>query len=222
MDKPDVIFANPWLKKTEKTTSLPDDARFACSFEQNFIIDLFDVTAFFHRTETTDELWMAAGVYIPTDFERAKLSDVGCVFAVQRKGDELTACLRLLDMFFRAKHGFEWPERFLVAGIIDELAFINLVKRIENELEENRQKARKAETEIVGVARELELFPKPTGDSPKRWFARCPESNHMLYIDAPQNLFFCGWCKRSGAIEELRAFVKERKDRRINSTSGRS
>ena len=60
-DNPKVIFADPWLKKAEKTASLPEDARFACAYELNLVVDQFDEAAFLRRTETTDELWIGAG-----------------------------------------------------------------------------------------------------------------------------------------------------------------
>ena len=67
------------------------------------------------------------------------------------------------------------------------------------------------ETEIILVARELELNPQPTGTGPDYWQATCPMTNHPLYINAAENEFGCGWCKRKGGIKELRAFVKERR-----------
>jgi len=221
MDDPDVIFADPWLKKSEKTTSLPNDARFACSYELNLVVERFDEAAFFRRTETTDELWIGAGgiadgTSSAKNFEGAKLSYIGCVFAVPRKGEEVTACLKLMELFFRARHGFEWPSKFVVPGIVDKSAFDSLIGRIENELEENRQKAASAETDIIKVARKLGLSPKPTGEGPSHWYARCPETNHILFIDAAENSFGCGWCKRKGTVQELRAFVKERKDGRTS------
>jgi hypothetical protein len=218
------IFADPWLKKAQKAAILPDDARFACAYELNLVVDQFDEATFLRRTETTDELWIGAGKYpsarvgmpngtaTPKEFEGEELSRIGCVFAVPRKDDKLTACLKLMELFFRARIGFEWPSRFLVSGIVDQSAFNNLVGRIEHELEENRQKTLEQETEIIKVARMLGLSPQPTGTGVSYWQARCPETNHQLYINAEKNSFGCGWCKRKGSIEELRAFVKERKD----------
>jgi hypothetical protein len=221
MDDPDVIFADPWLKKSEKTTSLPNDAYFACSYEMNYVVERFDEAAFFRRTETTDELWIGeGGIANGTDsaknFEGAKLSDIGCVFVVPREGEEVTACLKLMELFFRARHGFVWPSKFVVPGIVDKPAFDSLVGRIENELKENAQKARESETEIIKVARELGLSPEPTGHGPSHWCARCPGTNHVLFIDSAENSFGCGWCKRKGTAQELRAFVKERKNRRTS------
>jgi len=226
------IFADPWLKQAGKITSLPDDALFVCNYDLNIGPDFIEEAAFFRRTENTDELWIVAGSDLstirsiadgtacPKDFEREKLADAGRVFAVPRKDEYFFACLNLLDRFFRARLDFYWPQGFITGGIINKSAFDSLVGRIEHELEENAQKALETETEIIKVARELDLSPQPTGTGHSYWKARCPENNHQLYINAAENSFGCRWCKRKGAAEELRAFVKERKDRRTNSTSG--
>lgn len=215
MDDHDFIFADPWLKKGGKARLLPDDARFACAYEQDVVVDRIDLAAFFCRTETADELWIGAyETASAKDFDRTKLSDIGRVYAMKRKGDDLTACLKMMERFFRARQGFEWPKGFLVAGIVDESSFTRLVKKIEYEIEENTVKALEAETEIIKLARELGLSPKPTGKGPSYWYARCPGRNHVLFINAAENSFGCGWCQRNGAMEELREFVKEREDKK--------
>jgi hypothetical protein len=218
MEDDDVIYADPWLKNAEENASLPNDAHFACSYELNLVVEQFVETAFFRRTETTDELWVGAGGIADGNAsakgpEGLTLSHIGRVFASPTKGEKVAACLKLMELFFRARRGFEWPDRFLAPGIIGKFAFDSLIGRIENESKENRRKAQSAETQIVTVARGLGLSPQPTGDSPSHWSARCPETNHVLFIDAAENSFGCGWCRRKGGLEELRAFVEERKHR---------
>ena len=114
----EVVFADPWLKKAEKGRSLPHDVRFACAYEL-FIQALdFEGAVFLRRTENTDELWIVVGESLPTvrrisdgtaspqDFERGEYFSVGRVFAIKRKGEELTACLKLMELLFRATYGF--------------------------------------------------------------------------------------------------------------------
>ena len=220
----EVVFADPWLKKAEKGRSLPHDVRFACAYELFMQALDFEGAVFLRRTENTDELWIVVGESLPTvrrisdgtaspqDFERGEYFSVGRVFAIKRKGEELTACLKLMELLFRATYGFEHPEKFIAPGIVDKSAYDRLLKRLDDEHEENRRKAREGETEIIKVARELGLFPKPTGTGASHWWANCPATHHSLDIDAAENCFWCGWCKRKGGAEELRAFVKERKD----------
>jgi hypothetical protein len=144
------------------------------------------------------------------DFEGAKLSHIGCVYAVPKRDEESISCLALLARLFRARVGFYWPEGFAAAGMVEKAAYEDLVGRLQGELEQNEQKARERETEIIQVARELELFPEPTGTGPDYWCATCPEKNHPLYINAATSSFWYGWCGRKGGVEELRAFVTER------------
>lgn len=199
VDRSDVIYADPWLKEAKEDAHMPGYARFVCSYEVDVVVDQVEERAFFRRTGRADELWIGAG-----------RSRIGRVYAISRKGKELTACLRLLDLYFRVTIRFQRPSDFIAAGIVDASAYKGLVGQIEREMEENARKARGAETEIIKAARELGLYPRPTGTGPTFWQAWCPGTNHHLYINAAENAFGCGWCKRKGGIEELRAFVKER------------
>jgi len=216
------ILIDPWLKKGGKTTRLPADALLACAYDPYIGPDTIEEAAFFRRTATADELWVVAA-YVPPptrgitartasfrDIPRERILGIGCAFAVRRRGEESSACLDLLDRLFRARVGFCWPEAFLAAGIVPATAFNGLVGRIARELQENAAKARERESEIVSAARELGLSPQPTGTGPDYWWARCPGRNHPLDIDAAKNLFLCGWCRRNGAVRELRALVNER------------
>jgi hypothetical protein len=63
---------------------------------------------------------------------------------------------------------------------------------------------------ILIAARELGLYPQPSGNGPHSWLARCPGTNHMIMVQAKNGEFGCGWCKKRGGVAELRAFVAER------------
>lgn len=123
---------------------------------------------------------------------------------------EFLTRLSLLELFFRTVHFFEWPSGFISQGIVDKNTFDGITRKIKKELEENEQKAREKETNIIKVARNLGLHPEPTGDSPSSWRARCPGMNHPLFMDTKENIFFCGWCKRKGTAEDLILLVEER------------
>lgn len=220
-DPHDDIVCDPWHKSAEDGATLPDEVRFACSYELFVAFEWFDEAAFFRRTETTDELWTGSGgcsvnrtsrqgTAYAEPSARATLSDIGCVYAVPRRDQESISCLSLLDRLFRARVGFYWPERLIVAGIIEKSAFDGLVGRLTDEVDDNAREAGARETEIVRAARELGLSPRPSGTGPDHWYANCPGKNHPLYITAAVNSFGCGWCRRKGGVEELRAFVEER------------
>ncbi|MGZ4911258.1 MAG: hypothetical protein ACXVI1_11225 [Halobacteriota archaeon] len=225
MNDHNIIFADPWLKKAKGTAKLPDDAVFACAYYVHLVIDYLEEAVFFRRTETCDELWRAT-----TDFDASieqALVDgkgapkalggqsglsIGRVYAAETTGEESSSCLALLERLFRAYvGGLESPQRFLVAGIISESAYNNLVQRIEHKLHKNSRKAHENETEIVKVARRLGLSPRPSGKHPDLWQANCPGSHHTLFLEAAENHYTCPWCSREGSAKELRALVKERK-----------
>ncbi len=228
MNDHNIIFEDPYLKEAKKTAKVPDDAVFACAYDLHIVVDVIEEAAFFRRTETSDELWIASsaeyddsivqaiveGKGAPKALVGKDVLSIGRVFAAEKTGEESSSCLALLERLFRVRVGFCWPQGFLAAGIISESAYNNLVKRIDHELEEHSQKARANETEIIRVARELGLDPQPTGTDPTHWWAQCPARVGHLYIEAAMNYWWCGWCQRSGSMEELRAFVKEAKDQR--------
>lgn len=223
MDNRAVIFADPFGSKGGKAAALPEDARLACAYEVFLQVEWFSEAAFFRRTETNDELWLSEGGVAPVEGSdadgtipseesvRADLHQFRCALIVPQTGDELSSCLGLLELLIRARHGFSAPAGFTAHGIVDEAAYESLVERIEKDLEANRQKAREGETEIIRVARELDLYPQPTGEGPSHWSANCPGTNHRLLIGAESNSFGCGYCRRKGSVEELRAFVAERR-----------
>jgi hypothetical protein len=86
---------------------------------------------------------------------------------------------------------------------------INSARR-EREHKEWSRLAGENETEIIHVARELELHPKPAGTGPVQWTATCPKRRgHRLMITTSGDEFACGYCYVKGGVDKLRAFVAE-------------
>ncbi len=215
------LFADPWLHHVPENTCLPDNLAFVCAYEVDINPFSTQDALYFRRTDARDELWLAQGDYLystegtadpppsPPDLQ-VKGHRAGCACSAPKNGDTLTACLNLIEGLVLSRVGCGWPDKFLAPGIVDESTFKNLVARIEHDLDENVQRAREAETEIIKVARELGLQPEPSGKGPTLWRARCPETSHPLELGAAANGFFCGYCGRKGGPEELRAFARER------------
>ena len=221
IDKPD-ITVDPWLHKAGDAT-VPADAEFVCVYENNLGIDSMDEVAFIERTADRDVLWIAF------DVNRKLLADLAAhpttakdtpelatrlrpAVSRPRDGDRLAACLGLLDILFRARVGFSWPSGFEIEGLVTHQHFDRVVGAMKKELDANAAKAKQNETEIISTARELGLSPTPAGVGPNHWHARCPQTNHNLYITASENQFGCGWCKRKGGPDALRDFVAQRKE----------
>ena len=81
---------------------------------------------------------------------------------------------------------------------MDELKHNELVAKATQQ----RQKA-----QIVEVAIELGLNPRPAGHNDTAWIADCPRRSHTLMLSPSLNEFGCGYCRRKGDAAELRAFV---------------
>jgi hypothetical protein len=70
------------------------------------------------------------------------------------------------------------------------------------EATQQRQKA-----QIIEVASELGLNPRPAGHNDSAWIADCPRRTHTLMLSPSLNEFGCGYCRRKGDVAELSAFV---------------
>ena len=68
---------------------------------------------------------------------------------------------------------------------------------------QQRQKA-----QIVEVASELGLNPRPAGHNDSAWMADCPRGSHTIMLSPSLNEFGCGYCRRKGDGAELAAFVE--------------
>ena len=200
------LTVNPWSRTTAR---LPRDARFVCAYGLYLGIDTIEEEVFIRRADDQDELWTA------NELGR------GRAVVAPREGNQADAALNLLDVLIRSRVGFEWPSDFISGGIIDKEVFERIVSNIEGELNDNADKARKDEAEIVITARDLGLSPTPGGMTPNHWLARCPETNHNLQIDAADNEFGCGWCKRKGGPDELRVFFADRRKWKQKMREGR-
>ena len=178
--------------------ALPADVVLACEYELEVLIASFEEEAHFRRSGGIDELWLRNRYYV----DRAA--------SAPTDGDEAPAARRLLEQSIRGSWGSQYPSRFRRAGLVAEADLDEIVARIRGEHERYAAKAESVPSRLVDVARELALGPEPTGTGGTHWQARCPGTNHPLYIEAAAESFGCGWCKRKGAEAELRAFVAER------------
>ena len=66
--------------------------------------------------------------------------------------------------------------------------------------------------EIVTKASQVGLSPQASSLDVGTWIARCPGTNHTLQMQPKRNLFYCGYCKVGGGIDELAEFAAQRKE----------
>jgi hypothetical protein len=198
---------------------LPNCAQFVCAYEMGFGIDDLPEAVFLVQGET-DELWIIRDPpdglleMLAAGDELSPLTAMNAVTARHQLDRQRSAAV-LLDALFEAGLGFCWPTRHLISGIIDREAFAGIVENLQARIDAREQAARSyADAPIVLAARECRLNLEPSGTSPIAWMARCPGTNHSLMIGADTNTWGCGWCKRKGGPEELKAFVVERRTKR--------
>ena len=91
-------------------------------------------------------------------------------------------------------------------------ALCGRVKRKRQEaIETAHQREREQPSELVAVARELNLMPRPVGGNAISWVSNCPGANHTLRIQSASNSWGCGYCRQNGGPDELRQFVYKRR-----------
>jgi hypothetical protein len=188
--------------------------RSVCAYDLYVGIDSLEYAAFLIQGET-DELWTTLDLP-PTlkEFTTGKLLGLTGRIAVhaRHQPDRQISAAVMLDALFEAGLGFCWPTKHLISGIIDRELFTRIVGNIEARIDARQEAARNhGDSAVVLVAKECQLDPRPSGTSPPAWMANCPGTNHWLMIGADSNTWGCGWCKRGGGPDELRAFVMEHK-----------
>ena len=63
------------------------------------------------------------------------------------------------------------------------------------------------QAQIITKAAQLGLALRASHFSTGSWIACCPGTNHPLELQPKHNLFYCGYCRDGGGVDELDAFV---------------
>ena len=67
------------------------------------------------------------------------------------------------------------------------------------------------EAKIITKAAQSGLTLEASHFSRATWIACCPGTNHTLELQPKRNLFYCGYCRVGGGIDELDEFVAQRR-----------
>ena len=220
-------FCDLWFRNQSAFARFPKSAAFVCTYELNLGVDCVSEALFLNRHEGLDELWAFAGIALPSTYHPdqepptvyAAVSEAvlgaGCVLVLKSSGSEVEAAGELFGRLVCERFGFSWPEEILSAGLLGKAAYTEVLEGIEARVKANSERARVFESEIVKVARELGYEPTPTGTNPAILAITCPGGRaHHAYINAEENSFACGYCRRSGGPGELRAFSHARRKNR--------
>ena len=227
--KDDAAEIDLWGKSKAQ---LPDTAVFVLAHEIYFQIDYFDQVIWFNRTDHRDELcvWTEPFTTLRSTLGNVARKDRGqvimsCgqsasrVFSLPREGSFDASLVQLLGYFFytAAGSGLRGMKHLAATGYLSSARYRLLLKEKEaaDQRERDRHEAmcrtaKENETEIIQVARELNLYPEPAGTGPVQWYAKCPGTQHRLMITTSANQFGCGYCKVKGGVDQLRAFAEER------------
>lgn len=175
------------------------------------------VESLFYLIRTKDQDWLEAIVKYSNE-----IISRDCVGGLPRHGLKREAAARLLDSYVRSRVHYDWPIPPYQSGLLIKSELEKIVGTIAAELERNSQmaaeKQRRREAPIIKVASELSLDPRPAGHNDSAWMANCPQSSsHWIMISADHNEFGCGYCRRKGGPQELRAFYDDVRHRRIRS-----
>ena len=98
-------------------------------------------------------------------------------------------------------------------GLLSKEHVEAIISSVRLEMEEvKKENEAWREAEIVTKAAQLRLLPSASKLGLGTWIARCPGTNHTLEIQPKRNLFYCGYCRVGGGIDELDEFAAQRKE----------
>ena len=93
---------------------------------------------------------------------------------------------------------------------VDEFAAI--VSQAKSILKEENKRAKQLarENELLAFFQEKGFDPRPHGEDLTNWTVSCPSGKgHPAMISSTSNEWGCGYCKRKGGLEELKAWMAE-------------
>ena len=118
----------------------------------------------------------------------------------------------LFDIIWRCLHYVGEPVD-VRAGLLGKERVEAIINSVRLEMEEVKKENEVwREAEIVTKAAQLGLSPMASTLGVGTWIARCPGTNHTLQMQPKRNLFFCGYCRVKGGINELDEFAAQRKE----------
>jgi hypothetical protein len=187
----------------------PSPPQIVCNLVVDAIIDEFEIEIRRQRTDGVDRVFSSSMDWLRA--ERPSEQTLACSVEILLFGI-IEKCLRYIGepVDFRAgllSKGHVWAIISSVGLEMDEI-------KNENEL--------LREAKIVTKAVHLELALQASHFSRGSWIACCPGTNHTLELQPKRNLFYCGYCRVGGGIDELDEFVAQRRSTAAGFIGGRT
>ena len=183
----------------------------ACRFWVNVFVDNIEAELKFNRDGDEDAMW------IETDYSSGTRD---AMVTVPSEGSLKEGCRRLFALWLRGAGRYFAPGKLIQSGFLSKAQFKKILKEYHEELQENTRVAKTLEAEIIDVAKELGLHPRPEGTSRTNWVANCPNTHHWIMVAPTSNQFGCGYCRVKGGPPELRAFVDRRRHKQGEDNHG--
>ena len=187
----------------------PSPPEIVCILVVDAIIDEFEVEICCQRTDGVDRVFSTS-----MDWLRAERPSEGTlVHSVETLLFDIVArCLRYVG------EPVDVRARLLSKGRVWEI--ISSVCLEMDEIKKENELWREAK--IVTKAAQLGLALQASHFSRGTWIACCPGTNHTLELQPKRNLFYCGYCRVGGGIDELDEFVAQRRSTAAGFIGGRT
>lgn len=174
------------------------DSSFVCSLEVDAMLGDFDVDVRFSRGGGRDRLFSPGEHWLKAEEDT--------------QGTEEEAVIAMMPRLIEGCRAYAGTPKLVSPGLLSEEQFAELMRAIDSKWDAIRDaNSTQAAAAVVVSARSLGLSPSPSFRQESMWDANCPGTHHQLLLNTARNEFWCGYCRRSGGIDALEDFVKERR-----------
>jgi hypothetical protein len=198
-------------KSGGRAAESPSPPKIVCILVVDIILDEFEVEICCQRTDGVDRVFSTSMGMDWLSAERPSESTLA--YSVETL---------LFSIIARCLHYVGEPVD-VRAGLLSKKHVWAIISSVCLELDEIKKENEVwREAEIVTKAAHLGLALEASNFSRGTWIACCPGTNHTLDLQPKRNLFYCGYCRVGGGIDELDEFVAQRRSTAAEVIGGRT
>jgi hypothetical protein len=196
-------------KSGDHAAESPSPPEIVCILVVDAIIDEIEVEIWCQRTDGVDRVFSTSMDWLHAE----RPSEYTLAYSVETLLFDIVArCLRYVGEPVDVRSG--------LLGKGHVWAIISSVGLEMDEIKKENESWREAK--IVTKAAHLGLALQASHFSRGSWIACCPGTNHTLELQPKRNLFYCGYCRVGGGIDELDEFVTQRRSTTAGFVGGRT